>query len=70
MSAKVKLLQHPNRLICLPTPMTTKKAVKNHPNSTKALLPLSIKSSEDDARPHIQFGSGATTYVATTTSGR
>jgi hypothetical protein len=49
--------------------MTTKKPVRNLPKSTTPLPELSIKSSWFAARPHIQFGSGATTYVAATRRG-
>ena len=54
----------------LPMPMTTRKAVQNLPKSTTALPALSIKSSGFEHRPHIQFGNGARTYVATTRRGR
>lgn len=54
----------------IPTPITTKKPVQNLPKSTIALPELSIKSSGFAHLPHIQFGRGAITYVATTRSVR
>jgi len=45
----------------LPTPITTKNPVKNLPNSTMLLVPLSMKSSWFWALPHSQFGTGAIT---------
>lgn len=51
-------------------PMTTRKPVRKRPKSITALLELSIKSSGLAALPQIQFGSGAITYVATTSSGK
>lgn len=45
----------------IPTPMTTKKPVMKRPSSTTALLPPSMKSSEDWAREQIQLGTGAIT---------
>jgi hypothetical protein len=47
--------------IDLPIPITTKKPVKNLPNSTMLLLPESMKSSFDCALLHIQLGTGART---------
>lgn len=52
-------MQH---LLCarhVPIPMTTRNPVKNLPNSTMLLLPLSMKSSFACAFPHIQLGKGA-----------
>lgn len=53
----------------LPIPITTKNPVQNRPKSTIALLPLSTKSSGFEHCPQIQFGKGASTKVATTSSG-
>jgi hypothetical protein len=50
----------------VPTPITTKKPVRNLPKSITPELELSIKSSGLLARPQIQFGKGAIAYVATT----
>lgn len=49
-------------------PMTTKNPVQNLPRSKTAVPELS-KSSGLEQRPQIQLGSGASTYVATTSSG-
>ena len=54
----------------LPTPITTKNPVQNFPKSTTAFPLLSTKSSGLAHRPQIQLGSGANTYVATTSNGR
>lgn len=50
----------------IPTPITTKKPVQNLPKSTTALPALSMKSSGFAHFPHMKFGNGAMTYVATT----
>ena len=70
LSAVFRLHQHHLGNIDVPTPMTTRNAVQNRPKSTIALPELSMKSSGFEHLPHIQLGSGARTYVATTSRGR
>lgn len=50
--------------------MTTKKPVKKRPRSRTAAPELSTKSSGLAQRLQIQLGTGAITYVATTSSGK
>lgn len=50
--------------------MITKNPVQNRPKSTTAFPLDSTKSSGLAHRPQIQFGSGASTNVATTSKGR
>lgn len=59
------------RTIDLPIPIVTKNPVTNFPKSITAFPPPSLpKSSGFAHRPQIQFGSGASTYVATTRRGK
>lgn len=51
-------------------PINTKNPVMNRPKSAAALPELSMKSSGLAHREQIQFGRGATMYVATTIKGR
>ncbi|KAI0470876.1 hypothetical protein GGR56DRAFT_118147 [Xylariaceae sp. FL0804] len=53
----------------VPMPMSTRKPVQKRPRSSTALPELSTKSSGLAQREQIQLGSGASTYVATTSSG-
>lgn len=54
----------------VPIPITTRKPVRNRPRSSTAAPELSTKSSGLAHRLQIQLGRGATTYVATTRSGK
>ena len=55
----------------LPIPITTNPPVTNFPKSSSAFpAPSPPKSSGFASRPQIKFGKGASTYVATTRSGR
>lgn len=55
-----------NRLLNVPMPIITKNPVEKRPRSIQALELLSIKSSGFAHLEAIQFGTGANTYVATT----
>jgi hypothetical protein len=46
--------------------MTTKNPVRKRPRSITPVPPPSMKSSWVAARPHSQLGTGARTYVRTT----
>src|SRR5690606_15416896 len=53
----------------IPIPITTKNPVQKRPRSSTAAPELSTKSSGFAQWLHIQLGTGASTYVATTSSG-